>query len=401
VSDAAETAKFIKDGLTVLWKIRQGLTTADFWESACDANLDRVSLIYVDTGLRYTYAEVEFWANKVANWARGVGLGKGSVVALLMENRPEYIFTWLGLAKVGCAAALINNGLRGKSLVHCISIAGAGRVIVSPACAAAAAEVADELPAVEWLRWDGDGSGSGSGSGGGGGFGSSFDAALALSSSARPHKTAVRGDLQPFDLMWLIYTSGTTGLPKAAKINHTRLYSAGLMYAQLYGVTRRDVVYCPLPLYHSAGGNIGVGLSWHTGGTLVLRSKFRWRDPPSQHPLTLQVQVERPSFPTPFPAHPLTPRAQRLLLLARLRRARRHGGTIHRRAVPLPAERAFRAGGQGTPRAAGHRQRPAAGHLVGLPRALRHRRDRGVLRRNGGDVRAVQQQEQAWRYRAP
>ena len=62
---------------------------------------------------------------------------------------------------------------------------------------------------------------------------------------------------------------------------------------QLYNVTADDILYCTLPLYHSAGGNIGIGLSWYTGtmnpnpmtvhcnplswytgAPLVLRSKF-------------------------------------------------------------------------------------------------------------------------------
>ena len=44
--------------------------------------------------------------------------------------------------------------------------------------------------------------------------------------------------------------------------------------SQLYNVTADDTLYCSLPLYHSAGGNIGIGLSWYTGAPLVLRSKF-------------------------------------------------------------------------------------------------------------------------------
>lgn len=39
-------------------------------------------------------------------------------------------------------------------------------------------------------------------------------------------------------------------------------------------VTVNDKIYCTLPLYHSAGGNIGVGISWFAGIPLILRSKF-------------------------------------------------------------------------------------------------------------------------------
>ena len=35
-----------------------------------------------------------------------------------------------------------------------------------------------------------------------------------------------------------------------------------------------DIVYCPLPLYHSAGGVIGLGACFFFGATLVVRRKF-------------------------------------------------------------------------------------------------------------------------------
>ena len=38
-------------------------------------------------------------------------VAKGEVVALLMENRPEYLMAWLGLVKTGAVAALINTHL--------------------------------------------------------------------------------------------------------------------------------------------------------------------------------------------------------------------------------------------------------------------------------------------------
>jgi len=38
---------------------------------------------------------------KVARWAKGVGLKRGDVIAVMMENKPECLFMWTGLAKMG------------------------------------------------------------------------------------------------------------------------------------------------------------------------------------------------------------------------------------------------------------------------------------------------------------
>jgi solute carrier family 27 fatty acid transporter 1/4 len=35
-----------------------------------------------------------------------------------------------------------------------------------------------------------------------------------------------------------------------------------------------DIVYCPLPLYHSAGGALGMGQALLSGITVVIRRKF-------------------------------------------------------------------------------------------------------------------------------
>jgi len=42
----------------------------------------------------------------------------------------------------------------------------------------------------------------------------------------------------------------------------------------MVGITSDDVVYNPLPLYHSAGGMIGAGMTMCDGVTLAIRKKF-------------------------------------------------------------------------------------------------------------------------------
>lgn len=46
-----------------------------------------------------------------------------------MHNRPEYVAIWMGLAKIGIVTALVNNNLRGKSLLHALTIVDTKAVI--------------------------------------------------------------------------------------------------------------------------------------------------------------------------------------------------------------------------------------------------------------------------------
>ena len=86
------------------------------------------------------------------------------------------------------------------------------------------------------------------------------------------------------DKLLYLYTSGTTGMPKAAVIKHSRFYfyPAGVWYMIGLASVRDPVFYNPLPLYHSAGGTVGIGLMMVFGVTIVIRKKFSvrnfWKD---------------------------------------------------------------------------------------------------------------------------
>ena len=81
---------------------------------------DKVAYISVDAESRLTYKEANELSNKIAHCFYDRGFRKGDVIALIMENRVEYVPIWLGLSKIGVITALINTNLRGDSLKHCI-----------------------------------------------------------------------------------------------------------------------------------------------------------------------------------------------------------------------------------------------------------------------------------------
>jgi fatty-acyl-CoA synthase len=218
-----------------------------------------IAILYQDQAMRY--AELDARANRYANWALSAGIGRGSAVALLMENRPDYICAWLGLFKAGAQVALINTNLTGAALAHSISISGARHAIVGVELAANFREAPFETPPALWIE---------------GGAGN-LSAALAASSDASPGKAA-RAGVTLKDRAFLIYTSGTTGLPKAANFSHMRML---FMMSGFVGALRpreSDRIYDPLPLYHSTGGVCAVGMAFFTGGALILKRKFSVHD---------------------------------------------------------------------------------------------------------------------------
>lgn len=74
-------------------------------------------------GQEWTFLEINEFSNRIANLFQQQGYKKGDVVGLYMENRPEFVATWLGLSKIGVIVPLINTNLRQASLVHSVQIA--------------------------------------------------------------------------------------------------------------------------------------------------------------------------------------------------------------------------------------------------------------------------------------
>ncbi|XP_058829450.1 long-chain fatty acid transport protein 4 [Topomyia yanbarensis] len=231
----------------------------------------KVALLMDDT--RLTFGEVKQLSDRIASYFHSKGFAKDDTIALMMETRTEYPCVWLGLAKLGVVTALINTNLRRETLRHSIAVANSKAIIVSSELAGAIAEVIDQegvkglpifvygseqssdpikleqLPAAEDLRH-------------------------ALNGVQNVDLSAIWDDVSPKDKLVYIYTSGTTGMPKAAVITNSRFIMMGSGAYYMLSLRDDDVIYNPLPLYHSAGGMVGMGSVLLCGLTMALRKKF-------------------------------------------------------------------------------------------------------------------------------
>ncbi|MFP6836085.1 MAG: AMP-binding protein, partial [Pseudomonadales bacterium] len=81
---------------------------------------DRIAMIF--EGQTLTWAEFNALSNRYAHAFKARGLTRGDTVSVIMENRIEFLATIVGLNKIGVIAGLINTNLRGKPLVHCITV---------------------------------------------------------------------------------------------------------------------------------------------------------------------------------------------------------------------------------------------------------------------------------------
>lgn len=215
----------------------------------------------------WTFKNVNDYSNRLARALQRVGVARGDILALVLDNCVEYVCVWLAAAKLGAVTALINRNLRDVPLAHTINAARTKVVLFGREYADGIDGVRGELRGVESFFQFGGGSG--------GVEAHWFRDILPLMDKESTDKPVVDFTPKFDDPIMYIYTSGTTGLPKAAIITNAKVmgFPLGIMRAcDLRPV--RDVHYCPLPLYHAAAGACAASLALVHGVTVVLTPKF-------------------------------------------------------------------------------------------------------------------------------
>lgn len=238
----------------------QSYTVADRFEALAAAHPGRPFLVW--EGREISYESANRAMNRCAHFAHAQGLGPGDTVAMMLENRPEFLYLWFGLAKIGCVPALINTHIGGAALLHAVGASTKSKAFfVGTECLAQLDSVGGlEGMAARVPSFPVDDAGR---------IGD-----RALTSSEENPPRALRAGVIGESTFCLVFTSGTTGLPKAALITHMRWLAVGDGWTALFGHGPGDVFYCVLPLYHVAAGMSLLSQVLACGGRMLLRRRF-------------------------------------------------------------------------------------------------------------------------------
>ncbi|MDD2222014.1 MAG: long-chain-acyl-CoA synthetase [Pseudomonas sp.] len=237
-------------------------------EDTVDKFSERPFLIYADHS--YSYKDVGERVNQYANTLVARGVKAGDVCAVALENRPELIFCWFALAKIGAVITLVNYHLQGKPLVHVLQATKTKFVLVGEECLEPFIETPETQQWPLWLIPDAENPASPVQLAA---FDREFSVEVDRAARTRPD-AALRAGIRAEDDMLYIFTSGTTGLPKAARYSHMRWMSSGDVMVVTLDTSSDDVFYCCLPLYHGAAATSVVSTALASGAAIVIRRRF-------------------------------------------------------------------------------------------------------------------------------
>ncbi len=208
-------------------------------------------------GIRW--GDVAAEAERLREAYAAAGYGHGHRVALLLENRPAFLFHWLALNALGCSVVPLHADLRAAELEYMVGHSDAVLAVVLPH------RVADLQAAAR---------------------------AAGQACAAVSHEVVGREDLPPAaspaprageriglgSECALLYTSGTTGRPKGCRLSNDYFLRAGRWYAQLDGVCEvrphQERIITPLPLNHVNAMAFSTMVVWTLGGCLVQLDRF-------------------------------------------------------------------------------------------------------------------------------
>lgn len=226
------------------------------------------SNMIVFEGREITWGDFNELANTLAHALMDRGVKRDDCVAVIMENRIEMLACIIALQKIGAIAGMVNPGLVGAQLAHCINVTKSVKCLAGEEIFSSVMDVRADLDMEDKdILWVAD---------------------LRESSAPEPMED-IMSHLQQYPTTNLedtktilagatgfyIFTSGTTGMPKAAKVGQRRLLAAGFAFSKA-GVRAKpsDRIYLCLPLFHGTGFICGVNSAIFSGASMFLRRKF-------------------------------------------------------------------------------------------------------------------------------
>ena len=229
---------------------------------------DLEAYVQGETGDRYTFAELNERANKLANAFLDAGVTPGTRVAFLLMNGIEFVEAYLGLAKIGAVVVPLNWRLTASELEFILSDSGASWLIFDDPFAEAVETLQSEnrTDVREWLHVLPSTAVKGA---------RTYADFVAAASEVEPEITS--GDE---DMLYIMYTSGTTGLPKGVVHSHRTSLWAVLTMAPVLDMRPADRYISMLPMFHVGALTPVVMNTYHGTTSVVLRSfdpKLAWQ----------------------------------------------------------------------------------------------------------------------------
>lgn len=240
-------------------------------EKKAEENKDRPFLIFGEKTI--SYRKVNERANRIAHGLLKLDLGRKPKAALMLPNIPEFLDCWFAIAKIGGVIVPVNIHLRGDMLQFILSDSDSENLILDYSYLKAFESIKAQVPDIKQVIV--------------------FNAPLSIDLDSTylryeqiidPNKENPSVKVRDFQPMEIMYTSGTTGRPKGVLYRQYFILAGLLVGNELKegGLQEDDILYCPLPLFHSFAQFLAIMPMMFVNAKVVIVDKFHattlWKD---------------------------------------------------------------------------------------------------------------------------
>ena len=216
---------------------------------------DQTAMVYVNDGRKWTFAELEAEANRVAQALLAEGIEPQDRIAYLDKNTPEYFLYLFGGAKINAVSVAVNWRLAPPEMEYILNNSEAKTLLVGEEFLEHLGKMT--LTHITKIIVLGDPGDSGH---------QSYDQWLAGHADVDPNLP-----VEASDTCYQLYTSGTTGLPKGVELTHANfMHCLGSSLAALEMDGSTVNLVC-MPLYHISGSGWGIIGLFNGAQTILLR----------------------------------------------------------------------------------------------------------------------------------
>jgi fatty-acyl-CoA synthase len=234
---------------------------ADLLSRRADLTPNREALVDLFSGRRYTYAELNQRANRLANLLSGAyHIRTGDRVSILAHNSIVYLDLFYGLAKIGAIFAPLNWRLMANELAYIVNDCQPRVLICGPEFSSTLAEMRADISVEHYLAVEGaqiPGA-------------EAYETVVKNVASSEPP----RPELDAESPYCLLYTSGTTGKPKGAILPHRQILWNCINTVISWGLTEADTSPVFTPLFHAGGLFAFLTPLLYAGSRIVLGRGF-------------------------------------------------------------------------------------------------------------------------------
>lgn len=237
------------------------LTNANLFaalRAAFPHNLDAVA-IETDTGLNYSWRDLERATAMMANLLQSLKLPEGSRIAVQVEKSVEAVMLYLATLRAGYVFLPLNTAYQSAEIEYFITNAEPAVVVCSSKNFGWVSKIAFKAGTQHVFTLDDNRCGS------------LLERAAHCSDR---HQVVPR---QADDLAAILYTSGTTGRSKGAMLTHGNLLSNAQVLKDYWGWQPGDVLMHVLPIFHVHGLFVALHGALLNGSKMIWMAKFEPR----------------------------------------------------------------------------------------------------------------------------